>query len=285
MERSRLSPFPHHSWFGFSVGLAPAMTCAIEVRASSHTLALGTAAAADVRWACRGRETSYLHAVDQISFFPCDDALHTFVTRSAAALSSTYVLKIPTIHLRDCVEVDEGAMPNECRALLPSEDYVLRECMIRLSGTVGQGVEQDIGSEITARQLVLRLSEILGGRKPDWHDDNSVFTAPVMKRIVEYIDSRLSHQFCLEDISSLVGLSPSHCAKKFRQTQGLSLCRFVNRRRLARAMVVLQNDSVPLTQIALDLGFSSHSHFTRLFSELVGVPPAKYRKQFKPIVG
>jgi AraC-like DNA-binding protein len=84
---------------------------------------------------------------------------------------------------------------------------------------------------------------------------------------------------------TLVGLSPSHCARKFRHTEGLSLGRFVNRRRLARALVVLRKDSTSLSQVALDLGFSSQSHFTRLFSTLVGMTPAKYRKTFTPTVG
>jgi AraC family transcriptional regulator len=54
---------------------------------------------------------------------------------------------------------------------------------------------------------------------------------------------------------------------------------------LAKALVVLRNDATPLSQVALDLGFSSQSHFTRLFGELTGMPPAKYRKQFGRPVG
>jgi AraC-like DNA-binding protein len=47
----------------------------------------------------------------------------------------------------------------------------------------------------------------------------------------------------------------------------------------------LQANSDSLTGIALDLGFSSQSHFTRLFSEMSGMTPAKYRKQFRRTVG
>ena len=44
-------------------------------------------------------------------------------------------------------------------------------------------------------------------------------------------------------------------------------------------MPLLQTGSTPLSQIALDLGFSSQSHFTRLFSSLTGFTPASYRRQ------
>jgi AraC family transcriptional regulator len=44
-------------------------------------------------------------------------------------------------------------------------------------------------------------------------------------------------------------------------------------------MALLGTSSTPLSQIALDLGFSSQSHFTRLFSSLTGFTPAGYRRQ------
>jgi AraC family transcriptional regulator len=168
---------------------------------------------------------------------------------------------------------------------MPREDAVLRNCMVRLASTTGCGVANDMGSEIAARALIVRLVELLGGHAPDWHEDLGVFPPPAMNRIVEYIDARLSHHIGLEEIASLVGHSPSHCARKFRYTEGLSLGRLVNRRRLAKALIVLQRDSTPLSQVALDLGFSSQSHFTRVFSTLVGMTPANYRKTFKPKVG
>jgi len=81
-----------------------------------------------------------------------------------------------------------------------------------------------------------------------------------------------------------VGLSPSHFAKKFRHSTGLSLCRFINRRRILRSLETLKTDG-PVANVALDLGFSSQSHFTRIFSGLTGMTPARYQKQARRIVG
>jgi AraC family transcriptional regulator len=44
-------------------------------------------------------------------------------------------------------------------------------------------------------------------------------------------------------------------------------------------MAMLEAGSTPLSQIALDLGFSSQSHFTRVFSDLTGFTPASFRRQ------
>ena len=81
------------------------------------------------------------------------------------------------------------------------------------------------------------------------------------------------------------GLSPSHFAGKFRQSMGLSLRRFINRRRLCGSLQKLKDESQSLAHLALDLGFSSQSHFTRLFSGLTGMTPLTYRKQVKRTLG
>lgn len=285
MDGSRLSPLPHHSWFGFSFEMPPATTVLHESRETSHTVVIGTAAAVDVHWIRRGCERIYRHGLDQVAFFASDNDIHTRVISSGRAPSSAYLLKIPRRHLIDLAGSDEADRQSDYPYFMPREDAVLRDCLVRLASTTGCGVANDMGSEIAARGLILRLVELLGGHAPDWHEDLAVFPPQAMKRVVEYIDAHLHHHIGLEEIASLVGHSPSHCARKFRHTEGLSLGRFVNRRRLARALDVLRRDSTPLSQVALDLGFSSQSHFTRLFSDLVGMTPAKYRKTFKPTVG
>lgn len=115
--------------------------------------------------------------------------------------------------------------------------------------------------------------------------DDSVFADRTLRYLVEYIDAHLRMAPTLSDIALLVGLSPSHFAKKFRHSTGLSLQRFVNRRRIMRSLELLKQPSKSLTSVALELGFSSQSHFTRLFSDLTCMTPAKYQKQFRRTVG
>lgn len=287
MDCSRLSSQPHHSWLSTPFVLQQATAVVLEQRQTTHMLVIGTREAADIRWICRGSERAYHHGLDQVSFFNADDEDHTRLVRPTAVPSSANVLLIPKGHLDDMGTEDQAGPPGECRSFRPRVDAKLRDCLSLLCATSGRQEVQDIGSEIAARRLVCRLLEILGGRTPDWCKDSNVFTTRETDQIVEYIDSRLHarHQFCLEEIAVLVGLSPSHCAKKFRLTTGVSLGRFINRRRVAMAMLVLRKEETSLAEMAFDLGFSSQSHLTRLFSDLTGVTPAKYRKQFRRTVG
>ena len=87
------------------------------------------------------------------------------------------------------------------------------------------------------------------------------------------------------EMGRLAGMSPSHCARTFPRSTGLIPQRFDDRRRIRRALAVLRDWSTPLADVSLRLGFSSQSHFTRLFSGLTGMTPARYRRQCKRTIG
>ena len=169
--------------------------------------------------------------------------------------------------------------------MVVTEDAELQWCMMRLACRLPEDENAAGVADEASRRLVLRLVQLSGGGTPDWRDDSSTFDRQTLDRLLEYIDAHLKIEPCLTDMAMRVGLSPSHFAKKFRLSTGLSLHRFVTRRRILASFESLKVESQPLAHVALDLGFSSQSHFTRLFSELTGMTPAKYRKQVKQPVG
>ncbi len=66
-----------------------------------------------------------------------------------------------------------------------------------------------------------------------------------------------------------VGATPTYLTDVFARLEGVSLCRYITQLRLARALVELQS--------ALDLGFSSHSHFTLAFRRSFGCTLSHFR--------
>lgn len=166
-----------------------------------------------------------------------------------------------------------------------TKDAELQWCMMRLASRPPEDARMAGLFEEASRRLVLRIVQLSGGGTPDWHADASMFDRQTLAQLVHYIDSHLKSEPCLTEMSLRVGLSPSHFAKKFRLSTGISLHRFVTRRRIRASFETLKDRSQPLAHVALELGFSSQSHFTRVFSELTGMTPAKYRKQVKPVVG
>lgn len=191
---------------------------------------------------------------------------------------------IPPGHLHEITSSEGIERRPDWRRLLLPDDTILRQALLTVSccdslspGTAGHADE-------AARRLILRLTELAGGGVPYWHDDASVFDRGTMDDLAGYVDAHLVTAPSLTDMGIRVGISPSHFARKFRHSTGLSLCRFIHRRRILRSLDALKTDA-PLASIALDLGFSSQSHFTRIFSGLTGMTPAKYQKSVRRIMG
>jgi len=77
-------------------------------------------------------------------------------------------------------------------------------------------------------------------------------------------------------VARAVDASPAYLTDVFRCCEGLPLYRYVLQARLARALVELPHAD-DLTALALDLGFSSHSHFTAAFRRAFAFTPSQFR--------
>ena len=89
--------------------------------------------------------------------------------------------------------------------------------------------------------------------------------------------SDLSRRWTLAEIAAEVGGSPVYLTQVFQQVEGLPLYRYQMRLRLARALDLLPAYD-DLTALGLDLGFSSHSHFSAAFRETYGRSPSAFRR-------
>ena len=85
----------------------------------------------------------------------------------------------------------------------------------------------------------------------------------------------------LADIASELGYSPSHFARAFKVSTGLPPHQRLLHRRVAAAKQLMTVRDLPLTEVATSAGFSSQSHFTRVFSAVVGVNPAAWRRDIR----
>ncbi len=103
----------------------------------------------------------------------------------------------------------------------------------------------------------------------------------VLRRVREAIDSRLSASIKLTELADLAGLSTCHFARAFKQSIGVPPHRFIVERRIAYAMQLVRQTSQPFTDIALAVGFSDHSHFTRTFVRVVGETPRACRRRHR----
>jgi AraC-like DNA-binding protein len=91
------------------------------------------------------------------------------------------------------------------------------------------------------------------------------------------LSSDVARRWTLAEIAAEVGVSPVYLTQVFAQVEAVPLYRYQLRLRLARALDLLgQYDN--LTALSIDLGFSSHSHFSAAFRQAYGRTPAEFQQ-------
>src|SRR5699024_11833883 len=78
-------------------------------------------------------------------------------------------------------------------------------------------------------------------------------------------------------------MSPAHFSRRFRALFGETPHRHLQRRRVERACALLRDTTLPVTDVALAVGFASLGTFSRTFTAIVGRSPSRYRRETHPL--
>ncbi len=100
-------------------------------------------------------------------------------------------------------------------------------------------------------------------------------------RAVEYINENIASSFTLDDIARAAHLSKYHFCREFKKQCGLTVSEYILKTRIILAKALLNNRGATVTETALNCGFCSASHFSRIFKEKTGTTPLAYKKMLK----
>lgn len=100
-----------------------------------------------------------------------------------------------------------------------------------------------------------------------------------MSTVVEHINKHYSNPISIKDLAQLVNLSVSQFERKFRKVFQIAPMSHIINVRIKAACNLLINTDRTISTIAQEVGFYDHSHMTRLFTELMSMPPKEYRKR------
>ena len=106
----------------------------------------------------------------------------------------------------------------------------------------------------------------------DSHDTENDF----LKQITEVIGENLpNEQFGVSELAGEIGMSRSNLLRKIKKMTGLSVSQFIRQERLKRAMEMLKETSLTVSEVSFQVGFSSTSYFIKCFREHYGYPPGE----------
>ncbi len=100
-----------------------------------------------------------------------------------------------------------------------------------------------------------------------------------LERAKEILAAECGSEPSLGEVAAQCGLSRGHFSKAFRLSTGITPHRWRQQCRIDFAKRLLAEGELPLADIALACGFADQSHFTRVFSRMVGEPPATWRRR------
>ncbi len=98
-------------------------------------------------------------------------------------------------------------------------------------------------------------------------------------RARDTIDRSYATPLDVATLARVTHVSPAHFARQFRAVFGETPHRYLQRRRIERAMELLRDTERPVTEVCLDVGFASLGTFSRTFSATVGESPSAYRER------
>jgi AraC-like DNA-binding protein len=139
------------------------------------------------------------------------------------------------------------------------------------------GLSRGVIETLEAETLALTLARRALGERTSHAAAASFGRRKLVDRAKLVLSSDLGRRWTLSEIAARVGVSAVYLTQVFQQVEAAPLYRYQLQLRLARALDLL-GQYQDLTMLGLDLGFSSHSHFSAAFRRAYGRSPAEFQR-------
>jgi AraC-like DNA-binding protein len=146
-----------------------------------------------------------------------------------------------------------------------------------LAALLRHGLHKGVVEPLEAESLAIALVQRALGPRTSHATSATFGQQRLVDRMKLTLAADLSRRWTLREIAREVGGSPVYLTQVFQRVEGVPLYRYQLRLRLARALDLIgQYDD--LSALSLDLGFSSHSHFSAAFRQAYGRSPTAFRR-------
>ncbi len=176
----------------------------------------------------------------------------------------------------DFVEnVLDSAAPNcELRPVIGAQDPFAKHVLLALAEEARTCEPSGV---LRAESLATALITHLATRVSPSSAHVAALASPKLRRVLDYISSRLDSPLALRTLAGVADMELFRFSRAFKQSTGLSPHRYVMEARINRAKELLRNREMSITDIALETGFATPSHFSVTFRRIANQTPRAYR--------
>lgn len=108
--------------------------------------------------------------------------------------------------------------------------------------------------------------------------------SPIIECAQIYISEHLDENLSLKHVADTVGVSESHLSRSFKQETRMTFSRYVHTIKVKKAQHLLLLTDMSIIDVGLSLGFTTQSHFTKIFKTITETTPLQYKKQHQSVV-
>jgi AraC-like DNA-binding protein len=149
-----------------------------------------------------------------------------------------------------------------------------------LVATLRYSLNRQLAETLEAETLTLTLIRRALGERTSHATRASAGRQKLVDRTKLLLSSDPTRRWTLGEIGAAIGVSPVYLTQVFQQVEGMPLYRYQLQLRLARALELLGRYD-DLTRLSMDLGFSSHSHFSSAFRRAYNRTPAEFQRSMR----
>ena len=180
---------------------------------------------------------------------------------------------------RVCAEVTDRCVADVgLHDVLKAHDPIVRTAVAAITR---EAQHQALGSalyvEAVATQLAVHLLRNYASMKFREPNGKGRLSPAQVRRVTDYIDSRLHERLNLESLAAVAGVGVWTFTRHFRESFGRTPHAYIIERRIARARRLLAQSGLPIKEVALACGFADQAHMTRVFQTHLHTTPAALR--------
>jgi AraC family transcriptional regulator len=163
--------------------------------------------------------------------------------------------------------------------MLEFEDPMLRSAMMQFQAILHDPALDTPGYAETLGILLAFEAGRVHAQSKGTRPPQGGLTPRQVRRVIDYLESRMTDRTSISEMSALVDLSRFHFIRAFKKTVGMPPHQFVVHRRIERARELLTEPQLSVSEVATRTGFNSTTQFTRSFRRIVGTTPTVFRRE------
>lgn len=181
--------------------------------------------------------------------------------------------------------IREKKMETRCIFLSAHAEFIYAQEAIRLGGfdyILQPAPYSEIENAVSRAMQDIREKEpeVQGKKSHEAMDgDTYVGSSSPVASAIDYIRRNLDRDISRSEIAEAIFLNPEYLSRLFKKETGIALNEFIVREKIEQAKSMLKGTDIPVSLIALKMGYTNFSYFSQVFKRHTGLSPLEYRQQ------